>query len=280
MGGMVVMTACGVLFALGLVAAWRWGELEFRPPPAGKAPRDVARRYVWYLAVSVVAGLGAGLLVAGAGARLVMRLLAVTSPEEAQGRVTEADEIVGEITVGGTIGFVVFTGLFFGLATGAFYLLVRRWLPAGRLGGLAFGALLLVVAGTRIEPLRADNPDFDLAGPSWVSLLAFGALVLAHGVVVGALAVRYAATLPLLAWERRALVRHAPLLLLLPLVFPVLVAVLVGLIVVGLSQVEPIRAALRAPQAALIGRVVLAAAALVALPGFITAVSDIAGRGP
>lgn len=157
---------------------------------------------------------------------------------------------------------------------------MRRWLPAGRLGGLAFGALLLVVAGTRIEPLRADNPDFDLAGPSWVSLLAFGALVLAHGVVVGALAARYAATLPLLAWERRALVRHAPLLLLLPLVFPVLVAVLVGLIVIGLSQVEPIRAALRAPQAALIGRVVLAAAALVALPGFITAVSDIAGRGP
>jgi hypothetical protein len=276
---MVVMAVCGVLLGLGLLAGWRWGGLEIRPPPGGHAPSDVARRYVWYLAVVVVAGLGAGLLVAGAGGRLMMRLLAATSPEEAQGRLTEADEVVGQITVDGTIGFVAFTGLFFGLATGAAYLLVRPWLPSGRLGGFAFGGLLLVAAGTRVEPLRGDNPDFDVVGPAWLSLLGFGVLVVAHGAVVAAVAARYASTLPLLAWQPRAIAGHAPLLLLLPLVLPALVVVVGGLVVVGLSQVKAIRAGLQAPQAVAVGRVVLGAAALVALPGFISVVIDIAKRG-
>jgi len=38
----------------------------------------------------------------------------VTAGPEAQGRVTEADEVVGRISVDGTLGFVVFTGLFLG----------------------------------------------------------------------------------------------------------------------------------------------------------------------
>ena len=90
---------------------------------------------------------------------------------------------MGKITVGGTIGFIVFTGLFFGLGTGALYLLIRRWLPRGRLGGLAFGGLLLVIAATRIEPLRRDNPDFDIVGPGWLNVAVFAALVVAHGIV-------------------------------------------------------------------------------------------------
>jgi hypothetical protein len=77
----------------------------------------VVRRYVWYLTVAVASGVGAGLLAAGAGGRLVMRLLAVTAGPDAQGRVTEADQIVGRISVDGTLGFIVFTGLFFGLAS-------------------------------------------------------------------------------------------------------------------------------------------------------------------
>ena len=79
---------------------------------------------------------------------------------------------MGRITVDGTIGSVVCTGLFLGLPAAAGYLLVRRWLPAGRTAGLADGALLLVVAGMRTEPLRRGNPDFDLVGRGWVSVLA------------------------------------------------------------------------------------------------------------
>ncbi len=88
----------------------------------------------------------------------MMRLLAVTAGADAQGRLTEADEIVGRITVSGTLGFVVFTALFAGLASGAAYMLLRRLLPAGRAGGLAYGALLLVVAGARLDPLVQTTP--------------------------------------------------------------------------------------------------------------------------
>jgi hypothetical protein len=94
-----------------------------------------------------------------------MRLLAATASEAAQSRVTEADEVVGRVSTGGTIGFIVFTALFFGMSSGVVYLMLRRWLPRGRLGGLTYGALLLVVAATRIDPLRAGNPDFDIVGP-------------------------------------------------------------------------------------------------------------------
>jgi hypothetical protein len=128
-----------------------------------------------------------------------MRLLAVTSGPDAQGQITEADQVVGRISLDGTLGFIVFTGLFFGAASGAAYLLLRRWLPGGRTGGLTFGVLLLVLAGSRLEPLRPGNPDFDLVGPGWVSVVAFAALALFHGMLVAALAGRLSRAVPLLA---------------------------------------------------------------------------------
>lgn len=195
------MIACGLLVVTGLVAAGWWGGTGVEVPSDGDgdpaalpSPGFVARRYVWYVTVAVVSGLGSGVLLAGAGGRLAMRLLAATAGDAAQGRLTEAEETVGEITVGGTIGFIVFTGLFFGGASGALYLLVRRWLPHGRLGGVAFGGLLLVLLATRTEPLRADNPDFEIVGPSWLAVAVFTALVMAHGMLVAALAGRYSRT--------------------------------------------------------------------------------------
>src|SRR5215213_11466994 len=103
------------------------------PEPDGAGPTDpppvslVVRRYLWYLAVALLSGAAAGILAAGAGGRLVMRLLAVTAGADAQGRITEAEEVVGRITVDGTIGFVLFTGLFVGLPSAVGYLLLRRW---------------------------------------------------------------------------------------------------------------------------------------------------------
>jgi hypothetical protein len=142
---MWVIVVCIVLVLAGVVAVVRWGGLAVEPPPApGPDAADVTdpppvglvvRRYLWYLAVAMAAGATAGILGAGAGGRLVMRLLAVTAGADAQGRVTEAEEIVGRITVDGTIGFVVFTGLFVGLPSAAGYLLLRRWLPPGRAAG-------------------------------------------------------------------------------------------------------------------------------------------------
>ena len=136
----------------------------------------------------------------------------------------------------GSLDFIVFTGLFFGLATGALYLIVRRWLPPGRLGGLAYGMLLLVVAAPRIDPLRAENPDFGIVGPGWLAVLVFSAVVLVHGMLVAALAGRYSHALPPPSARRRALVAYLPLLLLLPVAPLALILAAAGLVVVGLSM--------------------------------------------
>ena len=278
---MAVIGVCILAVLAGLVATARWGGLTVRPPhapaPEGAGPDDpppvqlVVRRFVWDVNLAVTAGIGAGIMAAGAGGRLVMRLLAVTAGDDAQGRITEANEVVGRISADGTIGFVVFTALFLGSASGGAFLLVRRWLPAGRAGGLTFGALLLVLAGTRLDPLREGNPDFDLVGPGWVSVVAFAALVLFHGMLSRAV--------PLLGREPRAIVAHAPLLLLAPLVPVVIALVVLGALVVLVTRARPVVAAWHAHRLRPAGQVVLALLALAALPGFLTAVASILGRG-
>jgi hypothetical protein len=286
---MAVIILCIALVLVGLLAVVRWGGLAVEPPPtpAPDAPGPtvpplaslVVRRYLWYLAVALVSGAAAGILAAGAGGRLVMRLLAVTAGADAQGQITEAEEIVGRITVDGTIGFVVFTGLFFGPVSAAAYLLLRRWLPAGQAGGLPYGALLLVVAATRLEPLRRANPDFDLVGPGWVSVAAFTLLVVFHGMLVAALAGQVSRAVPLLAARPGAIAVHAPLLLLvLPGPSVALVLIIVGVLVVLASRLPTVVAAWHNRRLLVLGRVALALITLVAVPGFTMAIVDILGR--
>jgi hypothetical protein len=284
---MWVIVGCIVLVVVGLLAIVRWGGLAVQPPPApaddDTVPADrppvslVVRRYLWYLTLAISSGVGAGILAAGAGGRLAMRLLAVTAGPTAQGRITEADQVVGRISAEGTLGFIVFTGLFFGAASGAAYLLLRRWLPGGRTGGVAFGTLLLVLAGTRLEPLRPGNPDFDLVGPGWVSVAAFAALVLFHGMLLAALAGRLSRAVPLLALNPRAIIAHVPLLLL-ALGSVALVAAIIGVAVVSASQVPAVAGVWRDRRLVTAGRVILSLVALAALPSFARAITDILGR--
>jgi hypothetical protein len=288
-----VIGVCVVVVLAGLVAVVRWGGLTVEPPqaPVRAGPGDpgdqegppavglVVGRYLWALNLAVVAGVGAGVMAAGAGGRLVMRLLAVTAGDGAQGRVTEADQVVGRITTGGTVEFVAFTALFLGTASGAAYLLVRRWLPAGRAGGLVYGALLLLVGGTRLEPLREGNVDFDLVGPGWVSVVAFSALVLFHGMMVAALAGRVSRSVPLLGRDPRAVAAHAQLLLLAPLALVAGILVVVGALVVLATRFPSVVAAWHARRLMPAGQVALALIALAALPGFVSAVASIIGRG-
>ena len=282
---MALMAVCWLLVAVGVLGVFRWGGAEVRlpdleEPSDGPVPGLVVRHYVWRLTLAVVSGVGSGVLMAGAGGRLAMRLLAATADDAAQGRVTEAEEVVGRVSTGGTIGFIVFAALFFGLASGAVYLLIRRWLPAGRLGGLTYGVVLLLVAATRLDPLRAENPDFDIVGPGWLAVVVFGALVIVHGMLVAAVAGRYSRTLPLPSWDRRSLARHAPLAVLLPAAPFFVVVAVVGALAVGLSRVEPVVAFLRSTRALVVGRWALVAVSVVAVPGSVSALVEIAGRQP
>ena len=182
---MGVIALCVALVAVGVVLVVRWGGDPERP--RGSLPR--------YVAVALVAGCVAGVLVAGAGSRLVMRLLALTS-QDVEGSFTEADEVIGDISLEGTLGLIVFGGLPAGVLTGAVYALAGPVLPRGRVGGVALGLLVLVLAGTRIDPLRADNFDFDLVGPPWLAVLGFTAVAVLSGMVVVAVANRLGAAAP------------------------------------------------------------------------------------
>ena len=199
--GNIVITALGAAAAaLGLwvtVRGWRLPTIAPRPTPIATA-RTAVLDAVRTVAVISAAGLVAGVAIAGLGGRLVMRVLAVTSGDAAQGRLTEAGETVGRISSDGTIGFIVFVGLFAGVLGATAHLVLRRWLPAtaGR-AGLVLGLVLLGTAGVS-DPLAPDNVDFRVLRPTWLAV----ALVVATGLLLGTTLTTLAARLDAAAISR------------------------------------------------------------------------------
>jgi hypothetical protein len=277
------MLACGLLALAGLFAITVWGDLGIVAPTPHATDGRVAaavQRYLWWADLVIAAGLTAGVLAAGAGGRLVMRLLAVTSPD-ARGALTEADETVGRITLGGTIGFVVFGALPLAMVGAIGFAIIYRWLPRGRLTGLLFGLLLVVFGATRLEPLRSNNPDFRLLGPGWLAATAFGLVVLGDGMLTAAVMGWYSRRLPLPVWRGTAR-GHYLLLVALLLVFfvigvPVLLLTAVGAGVVGVAaRIAPsIANWWTSSRTTMVGRVLLAGGSLLALPGFVITINDI-----
>jgi hypothetical protein len=272
-----VVVACLVALLLGIVLALKWGHLHFEPPPPADRVTfgEQATRVVWYLDILMIGGVVAGLLAAGAGGRLAMRLLAITAGDGAQGRITEADEVVGKITVGGTIGFVVFGGLFAGLVAAVIYLVLRRWLPSGRPGALVLAGLLLVTLGAQVDPLRSDNPDFNLVGPDWLAVSAFTALAVLHTFVLFAVMARVSQSLPLLAATPRVALAYLPLVFLVPTVVFGAAVVVVLLAGAAVSTRPAVGRVWANPRLLVAGRTLIALAALVALPSFVTTIADI-----
>jgi hypothetical protein len=130
----------------------------------------------------VVVGSGiAGALVGGIGSRVVMRISALAAPE-VRGMVTENGNVVGEITLAGTIALLLFAGLsstVFG--TGAF-VVARPWLPRGTVArGLVFGGFLLALTGAAV--IDKANADFVILCDRVLNVAMFSALFLAFGLV-------------------------------------------------------------------------------------------------
>lgn len=126
-----------------------------------------------------VAGFVAGLIAGGVGSRLAMRIMALTSPD-AQGDMTEAGEVVGEISLDGT-GFLLAVGALLGIGGGLAYVALRRWLPR-RATGLVFGLLTLAVSGrVLVDP---DNIDFAILDPASLGIAMFAALPILFGLLV------------------------------------------------------------------------------------------------
>jgi hypothetical protein len=132
---------------------------------------------------AVALGVGAlvGLVVAGGGARLAMRLIALADDREDFGLSTEGGDTVGEVTLEGTL-FVLFTGLVLGTVGAFLYLALRRWLP-GRplLRSLSFALVILGFGLT--ATVNGNEADFEFVN-TVVSILSFAAVLLVYGMLV------------------------------------------------------------------------------------------------
>ena len=136
------------LATAGPLAAAAVGEqAEFSR--TGEVLRDIAR--------GGIAGVVAGIVVGGLGGRLVMRIAAILHPE-AVGTLTENGNRIGDITLGGTLGLVLF-GLITCAMAGAVWVVVSPWIP-GRAGVRALlTAGLAIAVGTPVL-IIGGNPDF------------------------------------------------------------------------------------------------------------------------
>ena len=152
------------------MTGWR-DPLDIEPPSV--------RRILGVLVSGNLAGLVAGLIAGGVGSRLAMRILALTSPD-AQGAITEAEAIVGEITLEGSL-FLLAAGAALGMAGGLAYVAARRWLPI-RATGLIFGLLMLAVSGRFL--VSPDNIDFDILNPAWLAIAMFASLPILFGLLI------------------------------------------------------------------------------------------------
>ena len=251
-----IVIGCTVLLLLGLLTVISWGGHPLKgPAPASGAievppspPRDSAgplsgevrgawedpsdakivalRKYLWWANVATFAALASALLAAWPGGRLIMRVLAFTSPDSAQGRLTEAQANVGFPTLEGSLALFLFAGLPAAYLVAIFYVVLHRWLPAGRLAGPLLGILLLIWLGALLDPLRADNIDFNIVGPGWLAVALFTGLSILHGAVAAATAGWWSERLPL--WADRTAKYYVPLLLGFVLFPPAAVAVGLG----------------------------------------------------
>lgn len=202
--GNLLIAALG-LFSVAFAGyvTWRWGRLPIaatpapQPGPSGDATTD-PRGPRWHavdairsLTAVLAAGAVAGFLVGGGIGRFMMRVLGATSGGDAQGRFTEADEVVGAITLSGTTGFMVFVGLGAGLIIAVMYLVLRPWLPdRAAIAGVVPAVIALGWLGPS-DALDADNTDFVLLAPTWAAVTFVVLAAVLTGLTFGSLATRF-----------------------------------------------------------------------------------------
>ena len=205
---------------------------EIEPDRQPSRPAHPIARVVRVVSGAAAVGIIVGGLLGGVGGRLAMRLLAVTSDDRLRGRVTDDDEIVGRVTLGGTVGFIIFMALG-GAVLAMLYVVLRRWLPRQPVvRTLAFSALFWAVQGQDI--FESDGFDFSELGPRWLAVLLFTLILIG----VGALTVA-GVDRALGRWPTPSARHWASVMPLAPLIvfFPVLVfAGLIGLVALGIER--------------------------------------------
>lgn len=159
----------------------------------------------------------AGALAIGAGGRLMMRILAATSSDDVQGLRTEADEVIGDVSAGGTTFLVLALGIGAGTAGLVLFLGLRRWLPersliAGLIGVGIGAGLLCRPSGL----LASDNTDFELVEPVALAVGFSLAIIVLFGATFGVLVDHLAPRWPRPGRSLRGVISLLPFGLLLP----------------------------------------------------------------
>jgi len=135
--------------------------------PGGEILRDITR--------GGLAGLVVGIVVAGFGGRLVMRIAALLVPS-ANGAFTENGNRIGEITLAGSVALIIFAGLAATILLAVIWVVIAPWLPGkGVVRGLV--AMPIAIALGAFVLISADNPDFVVLRHDPVVVLILLALV-------------------------------------------------------------------------------------------------------
>lgn len=121
------------------------------PAALGGIVRDITR--------GGLAGVVVGLIGCGIGGRIVMRLAALIVPLS-EGAHTENGNAIGDITLDGTIGLLVF-GLIAGLVAAPIWVAVAPWIP-GQGVRRAVAAMPVAVALGGSGLIDGDNRDFSI----------------------------------------------------------------------------------------------------------------------
>jgi len=151
-------------------------------------------------ALALAVGAVVGVVVAGGGARLAMRLIALADDREDFGLATEGGDVIGEVTLEGTL-FVLVTGLVLGIVGALLYLALRGCLPARPVLRALMFALIILGFGLTAT-VNGNDADFVFVN-TVVSIVSFAAVLLLYGLLVPTLIDRLAPrTASLSRWGR------------------------------------------------------------------------------
>lgn len=134
-----------------------------------------------HVGIAVLAGLVSGIVVGGMLGRVAMRISGFAAGPNMIGVHTSNGNRVGDVTLEGTLGLILFIGVAAGLAGGALYAAVEPFVRSLRpWNGLVFGLGLLAAGGFLV--LDPANFDFQRFGPPALNAALFGSLFVLFGV--------------------------------------------------------------------------------------------------
>ncbi len=232
------------------------------------APVSVRSEVAARLWVLIVAGIPAGVLVAGVGSRVAMMVLRLTSPDSVAGVTSDDGFEIGRFTLSGTYNLLLL-GAAIGVIGAAAYRAVQPWL----LGPTWFRRFTVAAASGAVVGsmlIDADGVDFRVLQPTWLAVGLFVALPALFGAVVAVAVDRAAAIAVPAGWRRWGL----PVVLV--VAFPMTI-VMVGFAAVVLAAWVPVRREVQSAGGVSrrVGLVVRAAWLLVALAGLAALVGDV-----